>query len=127
MFLDEKGGKMSKSKGNVLEGIALLEKYPVDLIRFLLYVEGKPNRNLSVFSTDEFNVKTLSSDKTHYLICICILSKIVNMIILINQTQSVGQKQKKICLTSPDIWLLSKLQRLIQKNYRKKNQSCKFS
>ena len=36
--LDEKGGKMSKSKGNVLEGAKLLQKYPTDLIRFYLFI-----------------------------------------------------------------------------------------
>ena len=42
--LDEKGGKMSKSKGNVLEGADLLQKYPSRFGTLLLYVEGKPNR-----------------------------------------------------------------------------------
>ena len=31
--LDENGGKMSKSKGNVLDGAELLKKYPADLIQ----------------------------------------------------------------------------------------------
>jgi len=32
--LDEKGNKMSKSTGNVLDAADLLDKYPVDLVRF---------------------------------------------------------------------------------------------
>ena len=50
--LDEKGGKMSKSKGNVLEGAELLQKYPVDLIRFYFMWKASPIEPLS-FSTDE--------------------------------------------------------------------------
>jgi Isoleucyl-tRNA synthetase (EC 6.1.1.5) len=50
--LDEKGGKMSKSKGNVLDGAELLQKYPVDLIRFYFMWKASPIEPLS-FSTDE--------------------------------------------------------------------------
>ena len=50
--LDENGGKMSKSKGNVLDGVQLLEKYPADLIRFYFMWKASPIEQLS-FSTDE--------------------------------------------------------------------------
>src|SRR3989338_5588720 len=50
--LDEKGGKMSKSLGNVIDGAELLEKYPVDLIRFYFIWKASPIEPLS-FSTDE--------------------------------------------------------------------------
>ena len=50
--LDEKGGKMSKSKGNVLEGADLLQKYPADLVRFYFMWKASPIEPLS-FSTEE--------------------------------------------------------------------------
>ena len=50
--LDEKGGKMSKSKGNVLEGEEMLKKYPADLVRFYFMWKASPIEPLS-FSTDE--------------------------------------------------------------------------
>ena len=40
--LDEKGGKMSKSKGNVMEGAELLQKYPADLVRFYFMWKASP-------------------------------------------------------------------------------------
>ena len=40
--LDEKGGKMSKSTGNVIDGADLLEKYPVDLVRFYFIWKASP-------------------------------------------------------------------------------------
>ena len=46
------GGKMSKSLGNVIDGQELLEKYPVDLVRFYFIWKASPIEPLS-FSTDE--------------------------------------------------------------------------
>ena len=42
--LDEKGNKMRKSLGNIIEADALLTENPVDLIRSGLYVEVFPHR-----------------------------------------------------------------------------------
>ncbi|MBT3591749.1 MAG: class I tRNA ligase family protein, partial [Candidatus Nitrosopelagicus sp.] len=50
--LDENGNKMSKSKGNVLEAKELLEKYPVDLVRFYFMWKASPIEPLN-FSTKE--------------------------------------------------------------------------
>ncbi len=40
--LDEKGEKMSKSKGNVVYAINLLEKYPADLVRLYMIWKASP-------------------------------------------------------------------------------------
>jgi len=50
--LDEKGNKMSKSTGNVLDAADLLDKYPVDLVRFYFMWKSSPIETLN-FSTKE--------------------------------------------------------------------------
>ena len=50
--LDEKGNKMSKSTGNVLDASDLLDKYPVDLVRFYFMLKSSPIETLN-FSTKE--------------------------------------------------------------------------
>ena len=37
---DEKGQKMSKSKGNVIDPLDLIEKYSADALRFTLIIYG---------------------------------------------------------------------------------------
>ena len=116
--LDEKGGKMSKSKGNVLEGADLLQKYPADLVRFYFMWKASPIEPLS-FSTDELMSRPYQVINTLFNLASCTLNKIVNMIILKSEHTVEWAKQKNL-LTSPDIWLLSKLQKLNPKNHRKK-------
>lgn len=119
--LDKKGGKMSKSKGNVLEGEELLEKYPVDLIRFYFLWKSSPIEPLS-FSTDELMSRPYQ-----------VINTLFNLHLYFKQnsqydnytTTPIEWAKQNNLLTSPDIWLLSKLQKLIQK-VTEKNQSCKF-
>jgi len=50
--LDEKGNKMSKSTGNVLDAADLLDKNPVDLVRFYFMRKSSPIETLNL-STKE--------------------------------------------------------------------------
>ena len=120
--LDEKGGKMSKSKGNVLEGIELLEKYPADLIRFYFMWKASPIEPLS-FSTEELMSRPYQ-----------VINKLFNLHLYFKQnsqydnfekSNTVEWAKQNNMLTSPDIWLLSKLQKLILK-ITDRNDSCKF-
>ena len=120
--LDEKGGKMSKSKGNVLEGVELLEKYPVDLIRFYFMWKASPIEPLS-FSTDELMSRPYQVINT--LFNLHLYFKQNSQYDNFDQSNTISWAKQKNLLTSPDIWLLSKLQKLIQK-ITEKNQSCKF-
>ncbi len=120
--LDEKGGKMSKSKGNVLDGAELLQKYPVDLIRFYFMWKASPIEPLS-FSTDELMSRPYQVINTLYNLHLYFKqnSEYDNF----DQTNTVEWAKQNDLLTSPDIWLLSKLQKLTQ-TITHKNQTCKF-
>ena len=120
--LDEKGGKMSKSLGNVIDGAELLEKYPVDLIRFYFIWKASPIEPLS-FSTDELMSRPYQ-----------VLNTLFNLHLYFKQnseydnfenTKTISWAKENELLTSPDIWLLSKLQKLIKKT-TERNESCKF-
>ena len=120
--LDEKGGKMSKSKGNVLEGAELLEKYPADLVRFYFMWKASPIEPLS-FSTEELMSRPYQ-----------VINTLFNLHLYFQQnsqydnfkkTNTVEWAKQNNLLTSPDIWLLSKLQKLIL-TLTEKNESCKF-
>ncbi len=120
--LDEKGGKMSKSKGNVLEGAELLEKYPIDSVRFYFMWKASPIEPLS-FSTDELMSRPYQ-----------IINTLFNLHLYFQQnsqydnfekTHTIEWAKQNNLLTSSDIWLLSKLQKLIQ-TLTEKNESCKF-
>ena len=120
--LDEKGGKMSKSKGNVLEGAELLEKYPVDLIRFYFMWKASPIEPLS-FSTEELMSRPYQVINTLFNLHLYFQqnSQYDNF----DKSNSIKWAKQNDLLTSPDIWLLSKLQKLIQ-ILTEKNESCKF-
>jgi isoleucyl-tRNA synthetase len=120
--LDEKGGKMSKSKGNVLEGAELLEKYPADLVRFYFMWKASPIEPLS-FSTDELMSRPYQVINTLFNLHLYFQqnSQYDNF----DKSNSIEWAKQNDLLTSPDIWLLSKLQKLIQ-ILTEKNESCKF-
>ena len=120
--LDEKGGKMSKSHGNVLDGEELLEKYPVDLIRFYFMWKASPIEPLS-FSTEELMSRPYQVINT--LFNLHLYFKQNSQYDNFDATNTIEWAKQRGLLTSPDIWLLSKLQKLVQK-ITEKNETCKF-
>ncbi|MBA4718801.1 MAG: isoleucine--tRNA ligase [Nitrosopumilus sp.] len=120
--LDEKGGKMSKSKGNVLDGEELLQKYPVDLVRFYFIWKASPIEPLS-FSTDELMLRPYQIINTLYNLHLYFKqnSEYDNF----EQSKTIKWAKQNDLLTSSDIWLLSKLQKLIRE-ITERNQTCKF-
>ena len=119
--LDENGGKMSKSKGNVLDGVDLLEKYPVDLVRFYFMWKSSPIEPLN-FSTKEMMSRPYQ-----------IISTLFNLHVFFEQNSkydkyqktTIQQARQRDLLELADIWLLSKLQNLIDKVTRG-NDTCRF-
>lgn len=120
--LDENGGKMSKSRGNVLDGAELLEKYPVDLIRFYFIWKASPIEPLS-FSTDELMSRPYQVINTLFNLHLYFQQN--SQYDKFDKSNSIKWAKQNNLLTSPDIWLLSKLQKLIQ-ILTEKNESCKF-
>ena len=120
--LDEKGGKMSKSLGNVIEGEELLQKYPVDLVRFYFIWKSSPIEPLN-FSTDELMSRPYQVVNTLYNLHLYFKqnSEYDNF----DDTKTLEWSKQNNLLTEPDIWLLSKLQKLIKTN-TEKNDICKY-
>ncbi len=120
--LDEKGGKMSKSKGNVMEGAELLQKYPADLVRFYFMWKASPIEPLS-FSTEELMSRPYQVINT--LFNLHLYFKQNSEYDNFDNSKTIEWAKQNDLLTSPDIWLLSKLQKLVQK-ITEKNETCKF-
>ncbi len=120
--LDKNGGKMSKSKGNVLDGAELLERYPADLIRLYFMWKASPIEPLS-FDTDEMVSRPYQ-----------IISTLFNLHLYFRQnsrydgfgeSNDLSWAQQNDLLLPPDTWLLSKLQKLVL-TVTAKNESCRF-
>lgn len=52
LVLDEQGSKMSKSKGNVIEPMAIINKHGADALRWYFYVVNQPGDNKSFSEKD---------------------------------------------------------------------------
>jgi len=120
--LDEKGGKMSKSLGNVIDGQELLQKYPVDLVRFYFIWKASPIEPLN-FSTNELMSRPYQVVNT--LFNLHLYFKQNSEYDNFGSSNTLNWAKQNNLLTSPDIWLLSKLQKLIKK-ITEKNDQCRY-
>jgi len=57
LVLDAKGEKMSKSKGNMVEPIEIIEKYGMDSLRWYLYTVNRPGEEKRFSETDLLNLE----------------------------------------------------------------------
>jgi len=121
--LDEKGNKMSKSTGNVLDASDLLDKYPVDLVRFYFMWKSSPIETLN-FSTKELMSRPYQILSTLFHIHLYFKQNSEYDKFNINE-KTVGWAKDNDMLSSADIWLLSKLQKTIEL-CTKLNNECKF-
>ena len=109
--LDEKGNKMSKSLGNIVEADALLMENPVDLVRLYFMWKSSPIESLN-FSIEEMKTRPYQ-----------ILSTLHNLHVYFKQNSDFdrfsGQQHSLKWVTDngllglPEVWLLSKLQKLV--------------
>src|SRR5215204_5754585 len=109
--LDEKGNKMSKSLGNIIEADALLTENPVDLVRLYFMWKSSPIESLN-FSLDEMKTRPYQ-----------ILSTLHNLHVYFKQNSEFDRfNQEKHTLSwvtdnnllgLTEVWLLSKLQKLV--------------
>ena len=95
---DEKGQKMSKSKGNVIDPLELIEKYSADALRFTLLSMASPGRDVKL---SEDRVKGYRN----------FLNKLWNANNFLIQNKCVFKNNKKIPKHKINInkWILSKL------------------
>src|SRR5437867_5137055 len=123
-ILDEKGNKMSKSLGNVLDANDLVVKNSVDAIRFYLMWKSSPIESLS-FSLSEMGSRPYQILSTLYYLHVYLIQ---------NSTYDnfdTGEinidsivKSRYFGLT--EIWILSKLQSLI-KTVTSSLDTCRFN
>ena len=109
--LDEKGNKMSKSLGNIVEADALLMENPVDLVRLYFMWKSSPIESLN-FSIEEMKTRPYQ-----------ILSTLHNLHVYFKQNSDFdrfnSQQHTPRWVTDngllglPEVWLLSKLQKLV--------------
>ena len=121
--LDENGQKMSKSKGNVLEGRQMLTEYPADIIRLYFMWKASPIEPLS-FSTEEMMSRPHQTLGTLY-----------NLHLYYRQNSSYDGFDESLhsmqwamdggLLRDPERWLLSRLHRLVRA-VTGKNEDCRF-
>lgn len=109
--LDEKGNKMSKSLGNIIEADTLLTENPVDLVRLYFIWKSSPIESLN-FSLDEMKARPYQ-----------ILNTLHNLHVYFKQNSEFdrfnGNEQTLKWVSDnalaglPEVWLLSKLQKLV--------------
>jgi isoleucyl-tRNA synthetase len=109
--LDEKGNKMSKSLGNIIEADTLLTENPVDLVRLYFMWKSSPIESLN-FSLDEMKTRPYQ-----------ILSTLHNLHVYFKQNSefdrfdhekhTLNWVMSNTHLGLTEVWLLSKLQKLV--------------
>lgn len=110
--LDDKGNKMSKSLGNILDAHYLLNEYSVDLIRFYFMWKSSPIDSLK-FSPEEMLSRPYQ-----------ILSTLYNLHIYLRQnsifdgydpkTHHLNWVLENRLLSTTEVWILSKLEGLVR-------------
>src|ERR671924_163497 len=109
--LDEKGNKMSKSLGNIIEADTLLTENPVDLVRLYFMWKSSPIESLN-FSLEEMKTRPHQ-----------VLSTLHNLHVYFKQNSEFDRfNEEKHTLNwvidnnllgLTEVWLLSKLQKLV--------------
>lgn len=109
--LDEKGNKMSKSLGNIIEADTLLTENPVDLVRLYFMWKSSPIESLN-FSLEEMKTRPYQ-----------VLSTLHNLHVYFKQNSEFDKfNEEKHTLNwvidnnllgLTEVWLLSKLQKLV--------------
>ena len=108
--VDEKGEKMSKSRGNVIDPIPLIEKYGGDAFRFWAASETSLG---SDFRCSEARIQGASK----------FLNKLWNVAKFISSFEKISENEK-IKLENLDEWIISELNRMIEecmKGYKQFN------
>lgn len=120
--LDEKGGKMSKSLGNVIDAQELLEKHPADLVRLYFMWKSSPVEPLS-FDTREMTSRPYQILNTLYNMHLYYIQN--SQYDRYHGTHNIRWAADSSLLEPPDVWVLSKLQGMVR-TVTQKIDMCRF-
>src|SRR5574340_1845208 len=120
--LDKNGNKMSKSKGNVMDGIELLGKYSVDLIRLYFMWKSSPIEPIN-YSTDELVSRQYQILSTLYHLHLYFKQN--SEYDKYDKTYNIQWAKDKNLLKESEVWILSKLQKLIS-SVTESQDKCRF-
>ncbi len=112
-ILDGKGKKMSKSKGNVIEPMEVMDKYGADMLRWVLYTINQPGM------TKKFDLKVMNDAMNRVFRMLWnSYSFFVMYVSIDNWKPSLSSKDKEYANTvsnnTLDKWILAELDRLIK-------------
>ncbi|HEX5904457.1 MAG TPA: class I tRNA ligase family protein, partial [Candidatus Nitrosocosmicus sp.] len=123
--LDEKGNKMSKSLGNVVDASTLLKDNPVDLVRFYFLWKSSPIEPLN-FDTKEMISRPHQVLSTLYYLHVYYKQNAdYDKFNYVTLAGKVDLNINKELLKSQDIWILTKLDKLISSSTNLLNE-CRF-
>lgn len=121
--LDEKGNKMSKSLGNVIDAYDLLNENAVDLVRFYFMWKSSPIESLN-FSLTEMTTRTYQIMSTLFYLHVY-FSQNSQFDNFDRKTNDLGWVLKTDLLRIADKWVLSKLEYVINE-VTASFQKCRF-
>jgi isoleucyl-tRNA synthetase len=108
--LDERGNKMSKSVGNVIDAHSLLTEYPVDLIRFYFMWKSSPIESLK-FSLQELRSRPYQIISTLYYLHVYFKQN-STFDGFDHKKQDLKWVEANGLMSLADTWLISKLETL---------------
>ena len=101
LIRDEKGEKMSKSRGNVVDPVGIIEKYGTDALRFALCTGNSPGNDMKL------NPQKLEGSRNF-------ANKLWNAArFVVSKMDDVDMKIQPGVLTPEDRWILSRLNHLV--------------
>lgn len=110
--MDKNGNKMSKSLGNVIDGIELLKEYAADIIRFYYIWKASPIDALN-FAIDELKTRPYQVLSTLYYLHVYFKQNSSYDAYDANKNTIEWAVSNKL-LRETETWLLSKLQELVE-------------
>jgi isoleucyl-tRNA synthetase len=124
LIQDEKGRKMSKSLGNMIEANKILDKYSADVSRFYLLRKVSPEDFMN-FDPQELSRRPYQVLSTLYHLN-RFFAENAEYDNFDSQKHTLEWARKEKHLKNPDLWLLSKLQQTIEE-YTAKLGKCQFN
>jgi isoleucyl-tRNA synthetase len=123
-LLDEKGNKMSKSQGNVINAKDFLSKNSVDLLRYYLMWKASPIDSFS-FNPEELSTRPYQVFSTLYNLHVYLQQNSKYDKFDLNKLDMEGIKKSKF-YGLMEKWISSKLQLLVR-NVTNSIETCKFN